>query len=373
MVDGNSRTDAGLKHWILQQAAELGFVRARIASAGPVGRFERFEQWLGDGLHAGMAYMARGVQVRRDPSRLMEGARSVICLAASYAPPGTGADAPAGQGGGAGDGPIARFARGRDYHRVLKGRCHKLMDAIRQRRPDFVGRALVDAGPIAERSLAAGCGLGWIGDNGCLFVPDAGSYVVLCEIVCNLPLLPDGPIPSGCTHCGLCRRACPTGALLEGGLVDCRRCRSCLSIEHAGRIDPSLWPAMGGVLFGCDACQWACPHNQHLPAGDAALTGADGKAGMVANIADVLAWEYDDWDAFTRGRALRRRDYLGWLRNAVLSAGAGAYNQPPEHGAALALGLARLQQRPGIAEKFADELDWALSRLRQVSQGVAAP
>jgi len=343
-------TGPDLKSLIRRHAAELGFAGARVAPAGVVPEFHRFQRWLEAGLHAGMGYMARHLAVRRDSRRLLDGARSVICLAAGYAP-------------GAGDKEclIARFARGADYHRVLKTRGRRLIQAIRRAEPSFGGRVFVDAGPIMERSLAAACGLGWIGDNGCLFVPGCGSYVVLCEVVCNLPLEADAPIQSRCTHCGRCRAACPTGALQADGLVDARRCRSYLTIEHPGRIDPEHWPAMAGTLFGCDDCQQACPHNQHPGPGDGELTDS-GTYPAVPALADVLGWQEQDWDAFTRGRALRRLGYPGWLRNAILAAGA-AKDLSAQQARALYLRLTQLRRQTGPAQQLRDELDWAIQRL----------
>ena len=334
---------------IRRLAAGQGFAAVRFAAASPVPRFERFTEWLARSWQGSMDYMTWNPQVRADPSLLVEGARSVICLAVGYAGPNSA------------DGPVARFARGRDYHRLLRKRCHRLMDQIRQVEPAFAGRAFVDAGPIAERSLAAACGLGWIGGNGCVFVEALGSYVVLCEIVCNLALTPDPPIPSRCTQCNQCVRACPTGALGPGGMVDARRCRSYLSVEHRGPIDPELWPGMEGALFGCDLCQQACPHNRAVAAGDAELMAAD-RFPPTPVLEEVLAWSAADWDVFTQGRTLRRQTYLGYLRNAILWAGSERATEPARR-AFLRKRLLQLQSKADIAGPLAGELAWALEQL----------
>ena len=276
----------------------------------------------------------------------MPGARSVICLAAAYAPnrpPPTQAAR------------VARYARGRDYHNVLRRRCRGLMDRIRALEPSFAGRAFVDSAPVMERSLAAAAGVGWIGRNGCLLAPGLGSYVLLAEIVCNLPLAPDAPLEPQCGDCRACLAACPTGALGDDGLVDARKCVSYLTVEHAGRIASPLWPKMGTSLFGCDACQEACPHNADLPAGEADLVGAAAPLAG-ASTAHVLAWREDDWDRATRGSAIRRAQWPRLLRNAAIAAGnvpAGSSDAP-----ALAAALRRLR-RGDLAEL----IDWALSRL----------
>lgn len=295
-------------------AMEASFARVGIASADADLHTERFRGWLAGGYHADMAYMERNVAKRLAPALVVDGARSVICLAVGYASDDTRA----------GDAFVARYARGRDYHKVLKKRCRRLMDQIRGIAPEFAGRAFVDSGPVAERALAAAAGLGWIGRNGCLVAPGLGSYVLLCEIVCNLALTPDGPIASQCTDCNACVAACPTGAIVEEGLVDCRRCISYLTIENRGEIAADLRPLMGTRVFGCDTCQEVCPHNRDLPAGDAELAAAGPPLGG-AGIADILTWRAEDWDRATRGSATRRATHKMFLRNARIAAANRVY------------------------------------------------
>ncbi len=293
----------------LSLAREAGFVRAGVAPAGEVSDAGRFDDWLDRGFHGTMDYMTRHAPLRRRPDALVPGARSVLCLAAAYAP---ASEEPAEQ-------LVARYARGRDYHRVLKRRCHALMDRLRQLAGDFAGRAFVDTAPVLERSLAVRAGLGWIGRNRCLTVPGVGSYVFLCEIVSELPLRPSEPAAGGCDACGACVRACPTGALTGDGL-DARRCISYLTVEHRGPIPAELRARMGRRLIGCDACQAACPHNR---------TGADhtdpalapsGAPLRGATAEEILHWTAGDWDAATRGSAARRASHAMFLRNAAVVA-----------------------------------------------------
>ena len=305
-----TRTDE-LTDRVKALALEAGFARVGVAPAAETPHAERLDEWLARGWHAGMDYMARNVEKRKRPDLLVPGARSVICLAAAYAPRGEDTG---------GEYFIARYARGRDYHQVLKKRCRRLMDRIREAAPQFAGRAFVDSAPVAERSLAATAGLGWIGLNGCLIVPGLGSYVVLCEIVCNLPLARGEPIAPQCGDCDACAAACPTGALSDEGLVDCRRCISYLTIEHRGEIEPQYREKIGNRLFGCDTCQEACPHNREVPRGDAELT-PKGKPLGGPRLAEVLTWTPADWDAATRGSPLRRAGYEALLRNAKIVAG----------------------------------------------------
>lgn len=290
-------------------AEECGFARAGVAPAEPVKQAELFRVWLESGYHADMTYLARNVEIRMNPAALLEGARSILCLVASY---------PAGGETARGAVQIARYARGRDYHAVLKKRARTLCERIRVLEPSFVGRIFVDTAPIAERSLAASAGLGWIGRNGSLIVPGLGSYVLLAEIVCNLPLRLDSPCPSGCGDCTQCRAACPTGAFVSEGLLDARRCLSYQTIENRGHIPEELWPLTGQCVFGCDACQDICPHNRRLREN---LPPQEPSDAPVLAIGDILAWKEDDWDRFTRGRTLRRASRRMWQRNAILAAG----------------------------------------------------
>ena len=327
-------------------AREGGFDAVGIAPAGASPDAQRFRAWLARGHHASMAYLARNVEKRLRPDRLVPGARSVIYLAVGYAPDPARPRPRLG---------IARFARGRDYHKVLKQRCHRLMDRVREVHGDFVGRAFVDSAPVLERSAARAAGLGVIGWNGFLIVRALGSYVCLCEIVSDLPLAPDPPADGTCRQCGACLRACPTGALDEAGL-DARLCISYLTIEHDGPIDPALRPQMGRRLAGCDRCQVVCPHNADVPAGAPALRGETEPLGG-ASLADVLAWTPADWDRATRGSAVRRVAYDRLIRNAVLAAGNSA--DTPER-AQLAAALRDLRPR---RDDLRDAIDWALGRL----------
>ena len=306
-----------------------------------------------------MQYMAKNLSLRLDPSQLVPGARSVICLAASYCEAGAVGgghpwppppDAAARDGRRAtcsAHGRIARFAGGRDYHKVLKHACIKLMDAIRSWQVGFEGRAFVDSGPVMERSLAAMAGLGWIGRNGCLIVSGLGSYVLLCEIICNLPLQADSPMEGSCGRCGQCVKSCPTGALMKDGTVDANRCIGCLTIENRGEIAPEYWPRMGTRVFGCDACQEACPHN-------AESTDAPAPGPLLSQ---MLRWDQGNWDAATRGLALRRATWPMLLRNAVIAAGNSGEK-------ALLTPLKELRPRAeGDLAFLRPLIDWAISRL----------
>jgi epoxyqueuosine reductase len=301
--------DAELTAVVCDLAIEVGFSRAGVAPAGDLGCSEKFDEWVARGWHADMTYMGLHESKRRRPDLLVPGAVSVLSLAVGYAPDGE--DSTEGA-----PGYIARFARGRDYHKVLKRWCRELMDRLCEIAPDFAGRAFVDTAPVMERSLAAAAGLGWIGRNGCLIVDGLGSYVVLCEIVSNLPLVPGSPVERACDECDACIRACPTGALDADGLVDSRKCLSYLTIEHRGPATEEMI-SCNRSLYGCDLCQEACPHNSDLTPGDDELISWNGPE---IRLADVGGWTAEDWDIATRGRAIRRAKYDMFIRNAVTAA-----------------------------------------------------
>lgn len=327
---------------IKRLALETGFARVGVAGADEPPGGERLRSFLDAGYHGEMAYMARNLPKRLCPNRLVPGAASVLCLAAGYAPGDGGID----------DAPfVARYARGRDYHKVLRSRCLRLIDRVRRIVGQLSARAFVDSAPVAERALACRAGLGWIGRNGCLVVPGLGSYVLLCEIIWDLPLAADAPIDSQCESCDACVRACPTGAIVGDGLVDARRCISFLTIENRGAIPAGLRGRMDACVFGCDRCQEACPHNRDVPPGDAELL-AGGPPLAGASLEEILAWDQDDWDAATRGSATRRASLDMILRNAAIAA--GNRGDPSLAGKLQALA----ERRPELAEV----VSWALER-----------
>jgi len=302
-------TDAELTAAVCDLALEVGFSRAGVARADDLGCSEKFDEWIDRRWHGEMGYMALHAEKRKRPDVLVPGARSVLTLAVGYAP-GAADSTPSRPG------YIARFARGRDYHKVLKRWCIELMERLREIAPYFDGRAFVDTAPVMERSLAAAAGLGWIGRNGCLIAEGLGSYVLLCEVISNLPLTPGRPIESACGDCEACVKVCPTGALGPDGLVDSRKCLSYLTIEHRAEAGEEMLKHNRG-LYGCDLCQEVCPHNRQLPAGDPELISWNGPE---IKLADVPSWTAQDWDLATRGRAIRRAKYEMFIRNAATAA-----------------------------------------------------
>ncbi|MEK7270678.1 MAG: tRNA epoxyqueuosine(34) reductase QueG, partial [Planctomycetota bacterium] len=234
---------------ILEAAREIGFSLAGVAPAAIPPGADALARWLDQGFEAGMAFMRRDHAKRADPRALCPWANSVVCVAVSY-------------GDSIGAAPIARYARGPDYHDVLRGMLGRLEAAIREVGGEGTRtKACVDTAPILERAHARRAGLGWIGKNACLIHPTLGSRLFLGEILTSLDLAASTPLPDACGDCRACLEACPTGALVEPHILDARRCIAYLTIEHEGAIPEDLRPRMGLSVFGCDRCQDACPWN----------------------------------------------------------------------------------------------------------------
>jgi epoxyqueuosine reductase len=242
-----------LETLIKAQAYGLGFDLVGIAGLGPVETATAFNEWLAAGHDGAMAYLARGAEKRRDTRLPVDGAKSAVVVGMNY-------------GGQEPPGPVARYARGDDYHDLMVERLRELHRWIEGELGHGVaGKAYVDTGPILERDLARRAGLGWFGKNTMLINRRIGSFFFLGELLLDLDLAADEPFASD--HCGTCRRcldACPTGALIEPRVMNATRCISYLTIELKGEIDDALRPAIGEHLYGCDVCQEVCPWNEKL-------------------------------------------------------------------------------------------------------------
>ena len=326
-----------------EEAARQGFTRFGVASAETPPRFDVFERWLDEGRHAGMRYLESTRDARRDPRSLLPGARSVVCLAAPHDPaPWIASDGSR----------LARYARGADYHGSLRKRAVAVADAARARLGEgWSHRVCVDSTPIAERAFAAAAGLGWIGKNGCLIDAEQGSYLLLAEILTDLDLPRDEPAAELCGACVRCLESCPTDAFVAPGVVDASRCIAYWTIEHRGPL-PDEWKArIGDHVFGCDACQEACPWNsaasrRGAPAADAPAPAPDRF--------QILTMGKGEWRRRFGATALNRAARRGLQRNAAASAGSiGDASCGP------ALESAAAVAEPGLS----DAARWALARL----------
>jgi len=337
-----------------------GFDRAGFAAAGPAPHAGRLREWLGDGCQADMDWMARSAAKRSDPRAVLEGARTVIALAAHY---GTGGDEDRSCRSGAeaealareGRGEISRYARGTDYHRVLEGRLAALCRDLAARHPGGRFRWYVDTGPVLERSWAEAAGIGWIGKNACAIDPARGSYFFISVVLTTLEVPPDPPSASHCGSCRLCIDACPTGAIAAPHRIDAGRCISYLTIERRGPIPEELRSRIGGLVFGCDICQEVCPFNRpDRLAGDPDLAGRP--ENRRPDLAALAALEPGAFAARFPRSAVRRARAAGLLRNAVIALGNG--------GPAGRRVLEGLRERPDIEgdPMLRETLAWALDR-----------
>ena len=324
------------------RAGELGFDRVGVGPATPPPHGAAFETWLAAG-HAGtMSYLDRGRAERLDPSRLLPGTRSVVTVALSYKPP---SDDPAWNG-------VASYARGRDYHEVMRERLDELAAFVREAGGDGIGtRVAVDTSAVLERDLAARAGLGWIGKNTNLLTPGLGSLFFIGIVLTTAALAFDEPLPDRCGTCTACLDACPTGAFAAAYVLDARRCISYLTIEHRGDIDPALRDAVGEWLFGCDVCQDVCPWNAKArPSAEPAFR----PSAPLERPEALLALTPDAFRARFRGSAMSRAKRAGLLRNAALVLG-----NRGDVGAVPALARALEDDEPSVREAAA----WALGRI----------
>jgi epoxyqueuosine reductase len=326
------------------RARELGF---DAAACGParVEHGEAFARWLDAGHAAGMGYLARTRAERLDPGRLLPGARSVVAVALAYGPEAGAADDPRWRG-------VSRYARGRDYHDVMRPRLERLAAFIDATAGEGTrSRAAVDTSAVLERDLAAAAGLGWIGRSTMLLSERLGSWFFIGLVLTTAALAPDARAADRCGTCTACLDACPTQAFPAPRVLDARRCLSYLTIEHRGDVDEALRGAGGEWLFGCDVCQDVCPWNRKAPPGrEPSLAPGAPPPPPEA----LLALDEAGFRERFRGTPLRRAGRRGLLRNAALVLG--------RRGDARA--------RPALARAAADgdevvrrAAGWALARL----------
>jgi epoxyqueuosine reductase len=297
---------------IKAQAYGLGFDLVGIARLGPAETARAFDEWLERGYAGEMDYMPRTAEKRRDSRLPFPTAKSAIVVGLDY-------------GGREPSGPVARYARGDDYHDVLLERLqllHARVDAIVG--ASVAGKAYVDTGPILERDLARRAGLGWFGKNTMLINPKRGSFLFLGELLLDLELEPDAPFASD--HCGTCRaciEACPTGAIVEERVLDSNRCISYLTIELKGEIPAEWHDAIGEMIYGCDVCQDVCPWNVRFardlrePAFRPRELIAQKNPRTLA--LEILAMEDDTLRAALKGSPMKRAKPRGLKRNAAVA------------------------------------------------------
>jgi epoxyqueuosine reductase len=295
---------------IKSRAHELGFDLCGVSSAGDFPELTFLSEWLRRGYAGTMTWMHRTAKRRADVRHVVSDARSVIVTGTLY-----NTDRPYA-GEVAGDrAKISRYAWGDDYHDVIGRRIEALLAWMRETSPEpFEARAYVDTGPVQERVYAQYAGLGWIGKNTCLINPELGSWLFLGEIICTLALEPDTEGLEQCGTCTRCIEACPTGALVEPGVLDSNRCLSYLTIEYRSDMPVEMRRAAGTHIYGCDVCQEVCPYNRPAPVSrDPAWQP---RPGLDAPALTELARRDDaSLAALIEGTAMTRANVTGLRRN----------------------------------------------------------
>lgn len=298
---------------VLERAASLGFELVGICDPAPPAGISHYLDWLAGGLQAEMSYLTNSVELRSNPETLLPGVKSIVAVGLNYNQQPKAVNE--------GSIKIARYALGRDYHKVLRGKLRKVQNLLIEKGHEC--RICVDSAPILEREYAQRAGLGWFGKNTCLINSERGSWFVIGLLLTTAPLHRSAPAVGGCGTCTKCIDSCPTGAIVvQNGkwAIDSRQCISYLTIEHRGEFSPEQAAAIGDWTFGCDICQEVCPFNtprpsQPLRAKETAeqdfLQTRDWPSRL-----QLLAMAQDGWDELTRGSPVRRAGFEGLKRNA---------------------------------------------------------
>ncbi len=354
-----TRSGASLERSIKDEARRLGFVLAGVTTPDPPPHFSEFEQWLQQGHHAGMGYLAaeRARSRRGDPRKIMPDCRSILVLAAPYSNPSRPSVSDKCEAENGLSGRIAAYAWGEDYHEVFPERLKTIVKFIEQAVGHPISsRCYTDTGPILERDLAQRAGLGWIGKNTCLISPRHGSYFLLAEILLDLQLEPDPPFTTD--HCGTCTRciqSCPTQCIRADRTLDAGSCISYLTIELKDGIPPELRSSLGDWVFGCDVCQMVCPWNRFASLqGDPAF--ADKHLGQGIDLLAGLQMTPDAFSNQFRASPLRRARPRGYRRNLITALGNTGGTR----------GLATLRATAQDADPMIrDHAAWAISRISE--------
>ncbi|MBI2768810.1 MAG: tRNA epoxyqueuosine(34) reductase QueG [Burkholderiales bacterium] len=342
-----------------QWARELGFSQIGVAGVDLSSAEPGLAAWLSNGFHGEMAYMQAHGLKRARPAELVPGTVSVITARMDYLPAGTlegwqavefaRLERPA-------EGIVSLYARGRDYHKVLRSRLQKLSERIAQAVGPFGHRVFTDSAPVLEAELAARSGQGWRGKHTLVLNREAGSMFFLGEIYVDLALPASEAVSEHCGSCSACIDVCPTQAIVAPQRLDARRCISYLTIEHAGPIPEELRPLIGNRIYGCDDCQLVCPWNKFARRN--ALPDFDERAGLSgAQLAQLFAWSEEEFLRHTEGSPIRRIGHERWLRNVAVAIGNALAKEDS------AVLRAVLQAREaGAGELLGEHITWALSQ-----------
>ena len=342
---------AHLVKQIKQWALELGFNAVGISDTQMNKQEARLLRWLNDGMHGEMQYMQAHGTKRSRPQELVPGTLSIISVRMNYLPadstePEITLDDPKSA-------YIARYALGRDYHKLMRKRLVKLAERIEQVTGKFGYRAFADSAPVLEKTIAEKAGLGWIGKNTLLLNRHAGSYFFLGELYTDLSLPTSKPDTNHCGTCHRCIDVCPTDAIVEPYQLDARRCIAYLTIELHGSIPIEFRPLIGNRVFGCDDCQIVCPWNRYAKAASDPAFTVKNRLDK-AHLIDLFLWSESEFLDRSEGTVLRRLGYERWLRNLAVGLG----NAPYSKTAIIALN----QRRNYPSDMVKEHIDWAVQR-----------
>jgi len=331
----------------------LGFQQVGISDVDLGQHEHHLNNWLEQGYHGDMHYMAAHGTKRARPDELVPGTVRVISVRMDYLPPDASFARHLGNPATA---YISRYALGRDYHKVLRKRLKQLGEKIKEELADTEFRPFVDSAPVLEHAIAEKAGLGWTGKHSLTINRQAGSWFFLGELFINLPLPVDTPVEDGCGSCTACLTICPTNAIVEPYKVDARRCISYLTIEYDGSIPEEFRPLIGNRIYGCDDCQLICPWNRYADITEEPdfhpREMLHGKS-----LTELFLWTEAQFLAATEGSAIRRIGYTKWLRNIAVAMGNAPFDETIK---------AALKKRYRTISPLVDEhIEWALTRQQE--------
>jgi epoxyqueuosine reductase len=360
--------------WLRREAIDLGFGDIRVSDtdlsvAGP-----KLKEWLDAGRHGDMNYMRERAHLRLNPQELQPGTVRVLTVRMDYLPDTSEMrqavdwrnkeidrwDEPD-------QAVVAIYARGRDYHKVLRQRLQTLADVIEKKIGPFGYRVFVDSGPVMEVELANKSGLGWRGKHTLLLNREAGSMFFLGEILVDVPFPVDEPITSHCGECSACINICPTQAITAPYQLDARRCISYLTIEHQGSIPEELRPLMGNRVYGCDDCQLVCPWNKFAQL--SSVPDFLPRHGLEhADLLTLWSWSEEDFLVKHEGSPIRRIGYESWRRNLAVSMGNALSSASLDDDAREKIISCLKQVLPSTSDMLKEHIEWALKQSHKVSK-----
>lgn len=350
---------AHLREWLNEQSRQLGFDGLRITDTHLGSATERLREWLDQGRHGRMEYMAKHADLRSDPGMLVPGAVRVICVTMNYLSPTVDFDHEWQRLAEPTQAVVSMYARGRDYHKVMRNRLQEFAQRIEKQIGAFGYRVFTDSAPLMEVELARKAGLGWRGKHTLLLNRESGSTFFLGEILVDVPLPIDQEEDSHCGTCQSCIEICPTQAITDPYQLDARRCISYLTIENPDAIPVEFRRAMGNRVYGCDDCQLICPWNKF--AQRTALPDFAERHGLGrATLLQLWSWTEEEFEKRHEGSAIRRIGYTRWRRNLAVAMGNALADSDVLEIDKCALREALSACLPSSDSLVAEHIQWAL-------------